>query len=262
MENPFSSLKAHLQSAIHDLQSRAHRALHSSISRFTPPSTLNNLPLARISSAVTPKETVIEERLAGVPVYALSNSAGEFVLVSGVGSGKSLGFFCFKEEDASALLDQMRSMNSDMKQGSKVVAVALNKVVQLKVDGVAFRFIPDSSQVANAIKEKEKIGESTDSFSGVPVFQSRSLVLKIQDKKYRPIFFRKEDLDDSLFRASREQSRLNPAFRRGDLQVAVLEDIVDELKGNSASEWDDAVFIPPGLKLSADLNQETATVKK
>ncbi|XP_039137881.1 protein TIC 22-like, chloroplastic [Dioscorea cayenensis subsp. rotundata] len=262
MDNPFSSLKAHLQSTLHDLRSRAQHAFHSSIARFTPHSTLNNLPLARISFAVPRKDSFIEERLAGVPVYALSNSAGEFVLMSSAGSGKSLGLFCFREEDAAALLDQMRSMNSDMKQGSKVVAVALNKVVQLKVDGVAFRFIPDSSQVANAIKEKGKIGESVDSFPGVPVFQSRSLVLKSQNKRYRPVFFRMEDLDDSLYRASHEQSRLNPALRRGDLQVAVLEDIVGELKGNSASEWDDVVFVPPGLKLSSDLTQETPTATK
>lgn len=128
MDNPFSSLKAHLQSTLHDLRSRAQHAFHSSIARFTPHSTLNNLPLARISFAVPRKDSFIEERLAGVPVYALSNSAGEFVLMSSAGSGKSLGLFCFREEDAAALLDQMRSMNSDMKQGSKVVAVALNKV--------------------------------------------------------------------------------------------------------------------------------------
>ena len=70
----------------------------------------------------------IEERLAGVPVYALSNSSEEFVLVSGVGSGKSLGLFCVKEEDAESLLEHMKSMDPGMREGSKVVAVALNKV--------------------------------------------------------------------------------------------------------------------------------------
>ena len=70
----------------------------------------------------------IEERLAGVPVYALSNSAEEFVLVSGASSEKSLGLFCFKKEDAEALLGQIESMDPRMRSGSKVVAVALNKV--------------------------------------------------------------------------------------------------------------------------------------
>ena len=72
---------------------------------------------------------VIEERLAGVPVYALSNSNEEFVLVSGFSTGKSLGLFCFKQEDAEALLEQMKSMDPGMRKGgSKVIPVALNKV--------------------------------------------------------------------------------------------------------------------------------------
>lgn len=71
----------------------------------------------------------IQERLAGVPVFALSNSAEEFVLVSGVSTRKALGLFCFKEEDAEALLDQMKSMDPGMRSGSRVVPVALNKVV-------------------------------------------------------------------------------------------------------------------------------------
>lgn len=70
----------------------------------------------------------IEERLAGVPVYALSNAAEEFVLVSGASSGKSLGLFCFKKEDAESLLEHIRVMDPGMRSGSKVVAVALNKV--------------------------------------------------------------------------------------------------------------------------------------
>lgn len=71
----------------------------------------------------------IEERLAGIPVYALSNSNEEFVLVSGASNRKSLGLICFKKEDAEALLEQMRSMDPLMrKEGSKVVPVALNKV--------------------------------------------------------------------------------------------------------------------------------------
>jgi hypothetical protein len=77
----------------------------------------------------------IEERLAGVPVYALANPAQEFVLVSstrvggqggeGVKPPPALGLLCFRKEDADALLEQMEG---DMRAGSSVVPVALNKV--------------------------------------------------------------------------------------------------------------------------------------
>ncbi|KAI3926168.1 hypothetical protein MKW98_028304 [Papaver atlanticum] len=211
-------------------------------------------PLQRSSDLAMTTET-IEERLAGVPVYALTNSSDEFVLISGVKTGKSLGLFCFKKEDANALLEQMKSMDPGMRRGSKVVAVALNKVFQIKLDGVAFRFIPDSSEIQNAVKENRKVGVIDDSFSGVPVFQSQSLILKSQNKRYRPAFFRKEDLEKSLLRAASQQSQLNPAMKQGDIQVAVLEEIIKGMQESSTSKWDDVVFIPPGFDVSTDLQQ-------
>ncbi|XP_050292671.1 protein TIC 22-like, chloroplastic isoform X2 [Quercus robur] len=268
LPNP-SSLKTHFQSALSNLQNHAIHTLDPSSSSSS--SSNKNPVWARIAkpnnsqfTAVRQSGSVgglsteaIEERLAGVPVYALSNASEEFVLVSGVSTKykKSLGLFCFKKEDAEALLEQIKSLDPNMQTGSKVVAVALNKVVQLKLDGVAFRLIPESSQVKNALREMEKIGISDDGFSGVPVFQqelevngdwrerppeeeeegtlpsqmatlgsatgkwtSRSLILKSQNKSYRPAFFRKEDLENSLLRASRQQNQINPAFRRGDIQ--------------------------------------------
>ncbi|KAL2924070.1 Protein TIC 22-like chloroplastic [Bienertia sinuspersici] len=197
---------------------------------------------------------VIEERLAGVPVYALSTNE-EFVLISGKKSKSSLGLFCFKKEDADTLLEEMRLLDPAMRRGSTVVPVALNKVFQLKVDGVAFRLIPDASQVKNALREREKAGSSEEEFVGVPVFQSRSLILSSDKKRYRPVFFRKEDLENSLSRASKDQGRLNPIFRQGDIQVAVLEDIIKGMKDDSSQKWDDVVFIPPGFDVSTDPSQ-------
>ncbi|KAJ4845630.1 hypothetical protein Tsubulata_038341 [Turnera subulata] len=165
----------------------------------------------------------LEERLAGVPVYALCTSGEEFLFVSGASTGKSLALFCFKKEDAESLLHQMKSMDSSMRNSRpKVVPVALNKVFQLKLDGVAFRLIPESSQVKNALTERQRAGLSDDGFSGVPVFQSQSLVVRSQDKIYRPVFFRKEDLERALLRASGQHNKLNPAFDKGDIKVLLL----------------------------------------
>ncbi|CAI9117527.1 OLC1v1018927C1 [Oldenlandia corymbosa var. corymbosa] len=264
--------------------SQAFTSFQSNFSNFihdSPLSALKNPPWASTSNAITSSNTAnpsspssssafqnrrtsfdnkngslpmsikeIEERLAGVPVYALSNSSEEFVLVSGSNSGKNLGLFCFNEADAQTLLKEMKSVDPSMGKGSQVVPVALNKVFQLKVDGVAFRLIPEPSQVKHAITEMKKDGTSEDSFYGVPVFQSKSLLLKSQNKRYRPVFFRKEDLEKSLVRASQSQHVLNPAFRAGNVKVAVLEDIIQEMKDGSPSQWDDVVFIPPGYDVS------------
>lgn len=149
-----ASLNSWVGSAVHSLSNQGREALLAGISRFAAPApsapSPSSLSLGRRSPvwARIPRSgdggwggapegqhrfdlamstEVMEERLAGIPVYALSNSAEEFVLVSGVKSGKSLGIFCLKEEDAETLLEQMKSMNPGMRQGSKVVAVALNK---------------------------------------------------------------------------------------------------------------------------------------
>ncbi|TVU39631.1 hypothetical protein EJB05_13058, partial [Eragrostis curvula] len=300
--NPFAPIQAHLTSFLSSLPRTlppsplwARIPSPSSVQAKAPPSTAAALPASEI-----------EERLAGVPVYALANAAQEFVLVSSTraeerqGSEGSrpppaLGLLCFRREDADALLAQMES---DMRAGSSVVPVALNKVIQLKSDGVAFRFLPDSSQVANALKLMQDEGlYAREGFPGVPIFQdctalarllttpklaprwkittkdlhcclpvtilvdvicmtckptmqSRSLVLMSDNKRYRPAFFRKEDLDNSLHRTSRDQQKPNPAVRIGDTQVSSLEDIIKSMKDNSSSKWDDVVFIPPGFDLA------------
>ncbi|XP_011101596.1 protein TIC 22-like, chloroplastic [Sesamum indicum] len=197
----------------------------------------------------------IEERLAGVPVYALSNGE-KFVLVSGTNTGKNLGLFCFSEADAETLLKHMKSVDPSMSSGSQVVAVALSKIFQLDVDGVALRLMPEASQIRNALMERKNAGISDESFAGVPVFQSKSLILRSQNKRYRPVFFRKEDLEKSLSRASNDQKQFNPSLRRGDIQVAVLEDIIQGMKDSSVSTWDDVVFIPPGFDVSTDPSRQ------
>ncbi|KAK3414652.1 hypothetical protein EUGRSUZ_L00633 [Eucalyptus grandis] len=269
------SLASNLQSSLCDLQDQARHALDAGMSNFklaaSPAGALSpvfarvaDVGNARLASAGGPKprglmsEEEIQERLAGVPVYALSNASEEFVLVSGISTRKALGLFCFKEEDAEVLLEQMKSMDPGMRGGSRVVPVALNKVFQLKVDGVAFRLIPELSQIKNAIQVRQTVGLSDEAFLGVPVFQSRSLILKSQSRSYRPVFFRKEDLENSLLRASHQQNRLNPALRPGDIQVAVLEEIIKGMKEGSNSPWDDVVFIPPGFDVATDPSRQSA----
>ncbi|XP_022761824.1 protein TIC 22-like, chloroplastic isoform X2 [Durio zibethinus] len=257
LQQAVSDFQTHCTSLFQQTHHQLKDAFNSTFAQFNPPSFSPKGPVfARIAdssktqiylskkSGAAMSTEAIEERLAGIPVYALSNSEGEFLLVSGVWNKISLGLLCFKKEDAEALLERMKSIDPGMrKERSKVVAVALNKVFELKVDGAALRLIPELTQIKNALREREKAGFSDDSFPGVPVFQSRSLVLRAENKSYRPCFFRKEDLEQSLLRASRQQNQLNPAVRPGDIQ------------DSSMTTWDDVVFIPPGFDVSTDPTQ-------
>ncbi|KAL8483017.1 hypothetical protein ACS0TY_025901 [Phlomoides rotata] len=52
---------------------------------------------------------------------------------------------------------------------------------------------------------------------------------------------KQEDLEKSLSRASQDQRRMNPRLRQGDIQVAVLEDIIQGMKVKKHQE----VFYKP-----------------
>ncbi|KAL6996062.1 hypothetical protein U1Q18_006198 [Sarracenia purpurea var. burkii] len=61
-------------------------------------------------------------------VGILQDNYQEFVARTTTKELLSSRLFCFKEEDDEALLQQMKSIDPGMRDGSKVVAVALNKV--------------------------------------------------------------------------------------------------------------------------------------
>ena len=143
LQQAFSNLQTHCSSLFQQTHHQLKDAFNSTLSHFNPPSFSPKGPVfARVSDSTKTQfdlskksgdalsAEAIEERLAGVPVYALSDSEEEFVLVSGVSTKKSLGLLCFKKEDAEALLEQMKNMDPRMRKGSsKVVAIALNKVI-------------------------------------------------------------------------------------------------------------------------------------
>ncbi|KAL8129307.1 hypothetical protein V2J09_018462 [Rumex salicifolius] len=262
---PFSSLfqnpnvdhlSAGFQSAFSNIQHLALKAIPPPSSARSPawaripsPGDSQTAPVSKSSGKAVVDDDV-EERLSGVLVYALCNSNEDFVLISSPRSKGSMSLLFFTEEDADSLLQQMRTIDPRTSAGTKVVAVPLNKVYKLKADGVAFRFIPQRSQIKNAVQEMQRAGYK-GSFSGVPVFQSESLVLKGQKKTYRPVFFRKEDLEDILRKAYGVPGSLSPMPKQVDIQVGVFEDIVSVMKDTN-SVWDDVVFVPPGFDIGSD----------
>ncbi|KAL0403681.1 UNVERIFIED_CONTAM: protein -like, chloroplastic [Sesamum radiatum] len=180
LQQAFTSLQTHFSNFFHNLQpspplkspffakiSNENSFVNSRSNGGTSSFSANNYAMSA---------EAIEERLAGVPVYALSNGE-KFVLVSGTNTGKNLGLFCFSEADAGTLLKHMKSVDPSMSSGSQVVAVALSKIFQLDVDGVALRLMPEASQIRNALTERKKAGIPDESFAGVPVFQGQMAVL-------------------------------------------------------------------------------------
>ncbi|KAG9450896.1 hypothetical protein H6P81_010861 [Aristolochia fimbriata] len=206
------------------------------------------LPFAAVSAdAWQPKHVFdvalsvdhVAKTLARTSVYTVSNSNNEFVLISDSNSVKSLGLLCFRHEDAEALLAQVQLRQPVLGRGARVVPITLEQVYMLKVEGIAFRFLPDPLQLRNALELKAGKG-----FDGVPIFQSDSLVVKKKNKRYYPIYFQKEDIE-------RELSKLPRASRGSGLSqnimVGSLEDVLKKMEmNNKNSGWEDLIFIPPG----------------
>eukprot|EP00850_Spirogloea_muscicola_P004434 SM000019S04978 [mRNA] locus=s19:297433:299894:+ [translate_table: standard] len=221
----------------------------------------------------------VSKRLAGVPVYTVSNASNEFVLVSDMTSQKSLGIFCFRQEDAQALLLQVKDREPSLGRGARIVAVSLDKVYKLNAEGISFRFLPDPLQIKNALEVRAKVGSGSRDFDGVPLFQASSIQTISSSEATiadtapsssarmhntsswvsgAAFVDLQEDLEQALLRAFKQQKRTNPSMRvNTDIQVGSFEDVLKRMEGNEEdSGWGDIVFIPPGM----DAYQQIKTV--
>ncbi|XP_031119348.1 protein TIC 22, chloroplastic [Ipomoea triloba] len=219
--------------------------LPSAGSRFQP--SHSSLPFASVSQKPGPGSALSSDRIAktllGTSVYTVSNANNEFVLISDPNSAKSIGLLCFRKEDAEAFRAQVRSRRREVKGEVKVVPITLDQVYMLNVEGIAFRFLPDPVQLKNALELKAK--STTSGFDGVPVFQSDLLVVKKRNRRYLPIFFRKEDIEKELLTVSRASRGGSGVSQH--IMVGSLEDVLTKMqKSGKNSGWEDLVFIPPG----------------
>ncbi|KAK9271162.1 hypothetical protein L1049_026751 [Liquidambar formosana] len=193
----------------------------------------------------------VAKTLAGTAVYTVSNSNNEFVLISDPNALKSIGLLCFRQEDAEAFLAQVRLRKRELRSEARVVPITLDQVYMLKVEGIAFRFLPDPVQIKNALELKAS--DIKSGFDGVPVFQSDLLVVKRKNKRYCPIYFRKEDIEKELSKVSRASR--GPGVSQ-HIMVGSLEDVLKKMEmSEKNSGWEDLIFIPPGKSHSQHIQE-------
>ncbi|KAH9758281.1 protein TIC 22 [Citrus sinensis] len=205
--------------------------------------------------AATLSSDFVSKTLAGTAVYTVSNSSNEFVLISDPNGAKSIGLLCFRQEDAEAFLAQVRLRRKELRSAAKVVPITLDQVYMLKVEGIAFRFVPDPAQIRNALELKA--ADVRTGFDGVPVFQSELLVVKKKNKRYCPVYFQKEDIEKELSKVSRASRGAGVSQH---IMVGSLEDVLKKMETSEKnSGWEDLIFIPPGKSHSQHI-QEVAKV--
>nr|XP_043615523.1 protein TIC 22, chloroplastic isoform X2 [Erigeron canadensis] len=193
----------------------------------------------------------VSKTLAGTELYTVSNSDNEFVLISDPNGLKSIGLLCFRQEDAESFLAQVRLRKGELRGRAKVVPISLDQVYMLKVEGIAFRFLPDPVQLKNAMELKASTTNS--GFDGVPVFQSDLLVIRKKNRRYCPIYFRKEDIEKELLMVPRGPR--GPGISQ-HIMVGSLEDVLKKMEmSEKNSGWEDLIFIPPGKSHSQHLQE-------
>ncbi|XP_042046894.1 protein TIC 22, chloroplastic-like [Salvia splendens] len=259
----FHRVGTQLATRIDDAKRFAGAALPAFLPPSPPPLPRLSLPFASVSQRLGKQAAATEpslnsahvaRRLSGTSVYTVSNTNNEFVLVSDPEGVKSIGLLCFRREDAEAFLAQVRSRRGEVKGGAKVVPITLDQVYMLKVEGIAFRFLPDPVQIKNALEIRAS--DVKTGFDGVPVFQSDLLVVKKKNKRYCPIYFQKEDIEKALSTVSRASR--GPSLSQHIL-VGSLEDVLRKMEISKNSGWEDLIFIPPGKSHSQHI-QEVAKV--
>ncbi|XP_024970218.1 protein TIC 22, chloroplastic isoform X2 [Cynara cardunculus var. scolymus] len=194
--NPFAFFHQHFLRLGSDIASRfdeTRREIAKNLFPFPPPKhQRSSLPFASLSESQSQQyqddnklrggkhvfdlalsSEHVSKTLAGTELYTVSNSDNEFVLISDPNGLKSIGLLCFRKEDAEAFLAQVRLRKGELRGRAKVVPIALDQVYLLKVEGIAFRFLPDPVQLKNAMELKSSATKS--GFDGVPVFQVGSL---------------------------------------------------------------------------------------
>ncbi|GFP91725.1 protein tic 22 chloroplastic [Phtheirospermum japonicum] len=238
------------------------RLTAAALPAFLPPPRLS-LPFASVSqrqgkqTASAPETSLNSEhvarRLVGTSVYTVSNTNNEFVLISDPDGVKSIGLLCFRKEDAETFLAQVRSRRGELRGGAKVVPITLDQVYMLKVEGIAFRFLPDPVQIKNALELRAS--DTRGGFDGVPIYQSDLLVVKKKAKRYCPIYFQKEDIEKALSTVSRVSR--GPGVSQ-HIMVGSLEDVLKKMEMSERnSGWEDLIFIPPGKSHSQHIQEVT-----
>ncbi|XP_022750545.1 protein TIC 22, chloroplastic-like [Durio zibethinus] len=167
---PLLSLYAFIHRLGAELATRLHHTNRlSSIFAigFSPQATILHRPVfASVSqptaaAAATSSLEHVAKTLAGTAVYTVSNSNNEFVLIYDPNGIKSIGFLCFRQEDAEAFLAQVRLRRRELRSNAKVVPITLDQSDLLVMRKKNKRFCPIYFNKEDIEKELSKVSRAS-----------------------------------------------------------------------------------------------------
>lgn len=216
---------------------------------------------AALAAAKYSKKT-LSEKLAQVPVFAVTNASGQPYLANMDGSGSQVGLIFFSHDDALKMLTDMQKNPSA--SDARVYIMGLDKAYEMvkarpTPSGIrsssgeeltmVFRFFPDSRQVKaaevlsrGARPKLRARGDGGGVVDGVPVFVAKGLTVRKGKENVVPLFLNKEDLD-AAWEKLRQANKDLP--QNAHVVVGNLLYIIQQMEKGETPELQNMGFFAP-----------------
>eukprot|EP00181_Compsopogon_caeruleus_P005503 CAMPEP_0184686942 /NCGR_PEP_ID=MMETSP0312-20130426/24658_1 /TAXON_ID=31354 /ORGANISM="Compsopogon coeruleus, Strain SAG 36.94" /LENGTH=355 /DNA_ID=CAMNT_0027142569 /DNA_START=78 /DNA_END=1145 /DNA_ORIENTATION=+ len=208
------------------------------------------LPQALAYSRYSKKS--VTEKLAQVPVFAVTNSSGQPYLANMDGRHQ-VGLIFFSHEDANKMRQDM--LKNPGSADARVYIMGLDKAYEMvrarptpsgirgprgEEQTMVFRFYPDSKQVRYASQIARRL--RYPKFEGVPTFVAKGLTITKGGESIIPLFFNKEDLE-AAWTKLRETNKELPS--RPVIDVANLLIMIRLMEEDENADLRNFGFFPP-----------------
>ena len=205
------------------------------------------------------EEQDIVEKLQAVPVFAITDAEGS-PLIASIPQGEDpdntvpvSGVF-INRSDAEAFVERLRSQDPNIANQVRVTTISMAEVYQLDrengevPEGLQFAYVPNRTQVDEAIGLLADRGEELEQFPGVPLFigtagpESGYLTIEQGGEQLIPMFFNRTELENVLEQFKTQQPDLAGTV---GIQVESLEGVIRMMETSDNPQLEQLVLVPP-----------------
>ncbi len=214
------------------------------------------LGINNLQAFALPQEQVVKT-LREVPVFALTNPKGEFVVISKKNQSKTIsqiGFFLSKKDAQTFLENRLKKENPQLASTIQITPISLADYYKLVIENnkkkdssVLFTLVPTKQQVDVAVSMLNTSGKPDQKFNGIPLFvpkfKKQNSYLTIPQGKNRliPFYFEKEQAVALLeaFKKAKPQEAANT-----EIQVLDLYRVIDTLNSSNDANTSKIFLFP------------------
>jgi hypothetical protein len=214
------------------------------------------LGINNLQALALPEEQVVKT-LREVPVFTLTNSKGEFVVISRKNQSKTIsqvGFFLSKKDAQTFLENRLKKENSQLASTIQIKPVSLADYYKLVVENnkkkdsnLVFTLVPTQQQVNQATTMLNTTDKTDKKFNGIPLFvpkfkkENSYLTIPQGKERFIPFYFEKEQAVALLeaFKKAKPQESTNT-----EIQVLDLYNVIETLNSSNDPNTNKILLFP------------------